>query len=85
MGEITDMILDGTLCQVCGTLVCCGDPNVASRSELSPGFPRTCPDCIEEEKRDSEREPCPDCEDGKLHDASGGGIKCDKCDYWFCF
>lgn len=35
MGEIADMILDGTLCQVCGEFV----------DEAGDGFPVTCEGC----------------------------------------
>lgn len=37
MGEVTDMILDGTLCDECGGMV--GDEPEAV------GFPRRCEDC----------------------------------------
>ena len=40
MGETTEMILDGTMCQVCGAWmedVCDGF--------VAPGYPRTCEDC----------------------------------------
>lgn len=37
MGDIAEMMLDGTLCQVCGCYV--GEPE---------GFPRTCEECEEE-------------------------------------
>lgn len=37
MGQITELVLDGVLCQVCG---------VAMDEEV-PGFPRSCPDCVE--------------------------------------
>ena len=39
MGEIADMMLDGTLCQQCG-----GD--IGDRK--TPGYPRYCPDCVRE-------------------------------------
>lgn len=32
-----------------------------------------------------ERESCPQCSHGKLHVQTGGGVKCDKCNYWFCY
>ena len=41
MGEIAEMILDGILCQVCGTYI----------DDEDEGFPRTCSDCQKEEKR----------------------------------
>ena len=39
MGEIAEMMLDGTLCQVCGSVID-GD---------TPGYPRTCEDCAKDE------------------------------------
>jgi hypothetical protein len=39
MGDIADMMLDGTLCQVCGCFV--GD---------AVGYPQTCDDCAKPEK-----------------------------------
>ncbi|MGL4695225.1 hypothetical protein [Enterococcus larvae] len=45
MGEIAEMVLDGTLCDVCGGVF---DDIVAGEEE--PGYPRTCEDCKEEEK-----------------------------------
>lgn len=39
MGEIAGMMLDGTLCEVCGTLVDMDD---------APGHPSACEDCAEE-------------------------------------
>ena len=42
MSETTEMILDGTMCQVCGAWmedVCDGF--------VAPGYPRTCEDCKE--------------------------------------
>ena len=51
MGDITEMILDGTLCQRCGAMVYDkGDPKDASKEELSPGYPRTCQDCLDVEE-----------------------------------
>lgn len=38
MGEITEMILEGILCEVCGVWI-------ESKPE---GFPRSCSDCKEE-------------------------------------
>lgn len=41
--------------------------------------------CEEEDTEDTTYdEPCPDCK-APLVDAPGGGVKCTKCDYWFCF
>ena len=39
MGEIAEMMLDGTLCQVCGGVID-GD---------TPGYPRYCKDCAKDE------------------------------------
>jgi len=35
MGEITDLILDGTLCQQCGVSI----------DDVAVGYPRLCEDC----------------------------------------
>ncbi len=40
MGEITDMILDGRLCQLCGGLV--------NDDKIPCGYPMFCPDCLED-------------------------------------
>lgn len=45
MGEIADMMLDGTLCQICGTLM---EDFITGERTRAPGYPRTCQDCIEE-------------------------------------
>lgn len=37
MGEIADMMLDGTMCQVCGCFL--------NDGEDGEGFPMTCDDC----------------------------------------
>lgn len=39
MGEIAEMMLDGTLCQTCGCLI----------DGTTPGFPRYCEDCAKHE------------------------------------
>lgn len=39
MGDIADMMLDGTCCQGCGELL----------SDDAPGHPRTCPGCSGEQ------------------------------------
>lgn len=41
MGEISEMILEGLLCQVCGSYM---------DDFEEPGYPRTCEDCKEREK-----------------------------------
>jgi hypothetical protein len=42
MGEIAEMIIDGILCQLCGT---------AMGYDEAPGYPRTCDDCEQQEIR----------------------------------
>ena len=44
MGEITDMILKGFLCQECGGVV-------EDSLEEVPGYPVTCEDCKPKKKR----------------------------------
>ncbi len=43
MGEIAEMMLDGTLCQVCGVAMVHGEDDEPA------GYPVTCDDCLEEE------------------------------------
>lgn len=38
MGEATELILDGVLCEVCGTAI----------DGYATGYPRTCEECKEE-------------------------------------
>ena len=45
MGEITEMILDGTLCQICGCSVCEENPEEVPEEDVSPGYPRSCDEC----------------------------------------
>lgn len=45
MGENTEMILNGLLCQVCGTYM---------DDYEEPGYPRTCNDCKPKRKRGKE-------------------------------
>lgn len=49
MGEIADMIMDGTLCEQCGCLM--EDLIMDNGEDLKdpPGYRRTCEDCLEEE------------------------------------
>jgi len=42
MGEIAEMMLDGTLCEWCGVYIE-GD---------APGYPRLCRDCASEKRKD---------------------------------
>lgn len=61
MGEIAEMMLDGTMCQVCGEFI----------NEDPPGYPVTCGGCARDEYPDAEQvihvgditKParCPDC------------------------
>lgn len=48
MGEISEMILDGTLCERCGTLM--EDLLVEASKALkeAPGHPRLCSDCLKD-------------------------------------
>ncbi len=39
MGETTEMILDGLLCQACGSFI----------DGEEPGYPRNCEDCEDED------------------------------------
>jgi hypothetical protein len=45
MGEIAEMILEGVICQYCGTLI----------DGEETGYPRTCNDCIADEKKERRR------------------------------
>lgn len=51
MGEILEMINEGTLCNSCGCLM--EDLIIGNGDELkeAPGYPRTCDDCLEEEEK----------------------------------
>ena len=55
MGEIADSIYVGLYCQVC--IMPMEDMMRDTPKELDdvviPGYPRTCPECLEEEKRQS--------------------------------
>lgn len=42
MGEVADLVIDGILCQLCGTLV----------DGSATGYPRSCEDCEEPEEED---------------------------------
>ena len=44
MGEIADMMLDGTMCQQCGEFICDG--------EDGDGYPVTCASCIAQNNKD---------------------------------
>ena len=48
MGDMADMMLDGTLCQECGGVM----EDISENHELeSPGYPRTCADCKPRKRR----------------------------------
>lgn len=66
MGEVAEMMLDGTLCEGCGVFL----------NEAAPGYPRTCRECGAERKSEGKSEnvaahqarqaaqkkvPCPTC------------------------
>lgn len=57
MGEIADMMLDGTLCQSCGVYL----------EDSLPGFPQSCADCQKAEElnemlaSESRNVSCPTC------------------------
>ena len=58
MGEIADMMLDGTMCQGCGVWLHGG--------EDGPGYPGYCSDCRRQERQEKSRTPsskvsCPTC------------------------
>lgn len=50
MGEIADMMLDGTFCQACGGVMedVFREANCAAFE--APGFPRTCGGCMRENR-----------------------------------
>ncbi len=48
MGEIADMMLDGTLCQMCG--VDLSEENEDIFGDEAPGYPITCAACGGEEE-----------------------------------
>ncbi|MGM0341627.1 hypothetical protein [Enterococcus sp. AZ007] len=47
MGETAEMILEGTLCEACGSVV-----EDIVLGEKAPGYPRTCDDCLNEERKE---------------------------------
>ena len=53
MGEIADMVLEGTLCQVCGEIMYDMIPDGDEEAPDPPGYPRTCAGC---QGRDDEEE-----------------------------
>lgn len=47
MGEIAEMVLDGTLCQCCGALMEDLKPEHGNKLKVPPGYPRSCDNCKE--------------------------------------
>lgn len=45
MGEIADMVLEGTLCQECGEIMYDMIPDGDEEAPDPPGYPRTCAGC----------------------------------------
>ncbi len=62
MGEIADMMLDGTMCQGCGVWM----DDILNGAD-APGYPRFCGGCVGYQKSERAREqgqvkvPCPTC------------------------
>lgn len=50
MGEIAEMVLDGTLCQICGSLMEDLIPEKGDALLHPPGHPRSCEDCEMEDE-----------------------------------
>lgn len=85
MGEISDMMLDGTLCQVCGEYIWCEDY----------GYPQTCQGCLDHDEGEEEIDHsfteeivCPYC--GYEHSDSfemqdSGKMKCSECKKEFTY
>ncbi len=44
MGEAADMMIEGILCETCGVLM----DDMTEEGAEAPGYPRQCPDCLEE-------------------------------------
>lgn len=55
MGEIAEMMLDGTLCEQCGSVL----EDIVAGAE-SPGYPRLCWDCTREDHT------CPRCKNENI-------------------
>jgi len=53
VGEIADMVLEGTLCQECGEIMYDMIPDGDEEAPDPPGYPRTCAGC---QGRDDEEE-----------------------------
>jgi hypothetical protein len=60
MGDVADMMLEGILCQQCGGLMdefCLPDDADPDKEHVAeaPGYPQTCADCKEYERRQAAR------------------------------
>ncbi len=44
MGEVSEMMIEGILCETCGVLM----DDMTEEGARAPGYPRRCPDCTEE-------------------------------------
>lgn len=55
MGEIVEMIMEGTLCEQCGVVL----DDIVNGAD-APGYPRLCWDCASEERV------CPNCRNSKI-------------------
>jgi hypothetical protein len=54
VGEVTDLMLDGVLCQCCGVYMDDLETKMIDGKEHVinlPGYPRTCKDCKKDEKK----------------------------------
>lgn len=67
MGEIADMMMDGTLCASCGSLIEDLIPDEGKELLESPGYPRNCGDCES------------DVDEENIEEDVAKGIVCKKC------
>jgi hypothetical protein len=51
MGDIADMLLDGTLCEICGEYI----------DDEEGGFPRLCASCKQDQKKERAKKPKAKC------------------------
>lgn len=70
MGDVADMMLDGTLCEGCGVFL----------NEDAPGFPCYCAACKRERKKDFPDQPEPAAKTGGLKKLPR--VKCAQCGRW---
>lgn len=50
MGDMADMMLDGTMCEICGVYL---------EEGVAQGFPRKCKHCVEDGKKNVSQDPQP--------------------------